>query len=259
VPDPVVALAAAMMLAVAMILLWLLSLRLADASIADIFWGVGFVLVAGLACWLGQGAIARKILITSLTATWGLRLAFHLAWRNHGRGEDPRYAAMRAQHPQTWNWLSLFQVFGLQGALIWLVSLPLQIAQSAPAPAQLVPLDAAGAALVLLGITFEAVGDYQLARFKANPAHRGRVMDQGLWRYTRHPNYFGDFCVWWGLYAIAAAAGGALWCLVSPLVMAFLLMRVSGVPLLERTMAQRPGYAQYVARTSSFFPRPPRK
>ncbi len=238
-----------------MLALWLVSLPLKNSSIVDIFWGLGFTGVAWLSFALGHGAADRRALLAALTTGWGVRLAAYLAWRNLGRGEDPRYAAMRARHGSRWPVASLAIVFGLQGALMWLISLPLQVAAGSAAP--LGPLDAAGAALVLVGVSFEATADLQLWRFKKDPANRGQVMTRGLWRYSRHPNYFGDFVVWWGLWVIAAGAGG-WWTVLSPVVMSTLLMRVSGVPLLEKAMRQRPGYDEYVRRTSAFFPRPPR-
>ncbi|MDB5099032.1 MAG: hypothetical protein JWM80_3453 [Cyanobacteria bacterium RYN_339] len=219
-------------------LLWLVSLKLKDASIADIFWGLGFVIVAWTA--------GRSPLLIGMTTVWGLRLALYLAYRNHGRGEDARYRAMREQNGARWWWQSLIQVFWLQGLLIGIVALPLT---AAPHPFSI--LDGVGVALYLVGLGFEAIGDFQLARFKAG--HPGQVMTTGLWRFTRHPNYFGDFCVWWGIFL----ASGAPWTVIGPIVMSFLLMRVSGVPLLEKHMEARPGYADYVRRTSAFFPRPP--
>jgi steroid 5-alpha reductase family enzyme len=164
---------------------------------------------------------------------------------------------MRKAHGDRWPLEILGMVFMMQAALIWWVSLPVQAAMAIAAPG-LGWLDALGALLVAVGVGCEATGDYQLARFKADPANKGRVMDRGLWRYTRHPNYFGDFCVWWGLFAIAVAGGHGLWAIGSPLVMSFLLLRVSGVTLLEKHMADRPGYAEYVRRTRPFFPWPPK-
>lgn len=235
-------------------LLWLVSLAVKDSSIVDLFWGLGFVLVAWLAVWR-VGWSPRGALVVGLVTAWGVRLAGYLAWRNLGKGEDPRYQAMRRAHGAAWWWKSLFVVFGLQGALLWLVSLPLQLAVARGGTPGVV--DVVATLVFGVGLTFEAVGDWQLARFKAKPENRGRVMDLGLWRYTRHPNYFGDFLVWWGLYGVALAAG-AWWTVPSPLVMSFLLMRVSGVTLLEKTLKARPGYEDYVRRTSAFFPRPPR-
>jgi steroid 5-alpha reductase family enzyme len=247
----------ALAVAVAMIALWLVSLRLRDSSIVDIFWGLGFVLIAWVTLASTGGAGIRSWLAVGLTTLWGARLAGYLAWRNIGKGEDPRYTAMRRRHGDAWPMRSLFIVFGLQGVLLWVISLPVQAAVRAPAPASLGALDLAGAALTLVGVCFEGVGDLQLALFKKDPGNRGKVMDRGLWRYTRHPNYFGDFLVWWGLYAIAAAAG-AWWTAFSPALMSFLLLRVSGVTLLEKSLRARPGYDAYVRRTSAFFPWPPR-
>ena len=200
------------------------------------------------------------MLVAVLTTLWGLRLAGYLASRNLGKGEDYRYQAMRRRLGARFPLVSLFTVFGLQGVLMWIVSLPVQTAQVPDTPSGLVALDFAGIGLWCAGMFFETVGDLQLARFKADPGNGGRVMDRGLWRYTRHPNYFGDFCVWWGLYAIALATGDAWWAVVGPLVMSVLLLRVSGVTLLERHMEKRrPGYDEYARRTSEFFPRPPRR
>ncbi|TDC61079.1 DUF1295 domain-containing protein [Streptomyces hainanensis] len=227
--------------------------------IVDSAWGLGFALVAGVTLTLsaGHGDPARRALVTALTVAWGLRLALHLAWRGRGKGEDPRYAALLARAPGSQAAYALRTVYLLQGALILLVSLPVQVASYLPA--DLGATAWAGCALWAVGFGFEAVGDLQLARFKAEPAHRGRVMDRGLWRYTRHPNYFGDFLVWWGLYLLACGSwGAALTCLVSPLVMTGLLTAGSGKALLERSMADRPGYAEYAARTSGFVPLRPR-
>jgi len=242
----------------AMVLLWLWSLPLRNASIVDAFWGSAFVLAAWTAALAAQGGGPRRALALALVTAWGLRLSLHLLRRNAGHGEDPRYAAMRRGHgPRFW-WVSLFTVFLLQAALAWVISLPVQVAVVAPAT-PLGPLDALAAALWAVGVAFEAVGDWQLARFRRDPGSRGRVLDTGLWRYTRHPNYFGDACAWWGLGLLGVAAG-APWTLVSPALMTFLLLRVSGVALLEKDIAgRRPAYRDYVARTSPFFPWFPRK
>jgi len=245
--------------AIAFVLLWLLSLRLRDASIVDVFWGLAFALYAGVAYAVGDGASPRAPLVLALAIAWGGRLAAHLAWRNAGKGEDFRYQEMRRRHGERFGLTSLATVFGLQWLLSWVVSLPLQRAVSAPLPAGLGVLDAVGVALFVLGFAFESVGDWQLARFKADPANAGRVMDRGLWSWTRHPNYFGDACVWWGFFAFAAATPGGVLLAASPALMTFLLLRVSGVALLERDIGKRrPDYADYVARTSAFLPWPPR-
>ena len=239
-----------------MLLLWLVSLARRDASIVDPFWGTGFVLVAWVAWRLNSSGTARVATLVGLTTVWGLRLSLFLLKRNLSHREDRRYTAMRTRHGNHFWWISLFNVFLLQGAILWFVSLPLQIAAARHTPAPLNWLDAAGIIVWFIGLFFETVGDWQLARFKANPENAGRVMDRGLWRYTRHPNYFGDFCVWWGLYLVAAA-GGAAWMIFSPLFMSFLLLKVSGVSLLEQTITdRRPDYAAYQARTSAFFPWP---
>ncbi len=245
------------LIAVIMVLLWLISLPTKNSSSVDIFWGIGFVIVAWTSFFFVGSMSSRGLLISVLTSVWGLRLAGYLAWRNLGKGEDYRYRAMREKFGAHFPWASLFIVFGLQGLIMWLVSLPIQVTHFGTAP--LGWIDAIGVAVWTLGWLFESVGDWQLARFKAKPENRGQVMDHGLWRYTRHPNYFGDFTVWWGLYLIAVAGGG-WWTIFSPTLMSILLLRVSGVTLLESSLKKsRPGYADYVARTSSFFPWPPKR
>jgi steroid 5-alpha reductase family enzyme len=246
-------------IAAAMIVVWLLSLARRDVSIVDVFWGLGFVLVALVSHACGEGAVARKNLITILTIAWGLRLAIYLLWRNWDQEEDYRYRAMRARYGERFPLVSLYLVFGLQGALMWIVSLPIQVAQSSPTPEHLTWLDVTGALLWAVGLGFEAIGDWQLSRFRADAANRGKVMDRGLWRYTRHPNYFGDAVVWWGFFLVALATPRGWWSAVGPLLMTFLLLRVSGVALLERGLKRRkPDYQAYVDRTSAFIPWPPR-
>ncbi len=237
---------------------WLLSLVKRDASIIDPIWGAGFAFVAWLAWWQIQPVGMRAALLAVLTTIWGLRLSLFLLWRNSGHGEDRRYRAMRDYHGSRFWWVSLITVFMLQAILLWLISLPIQVAIIADQPRALYWLDGLGILFWSIGLALEAMSDWQLARFKANPANAGRVMDRGLWRFSRHPNYFGDFCIWWGLYLIAAA-GGAWWTVFSPLLMSVLLLKVSGVTLLERTIAdRRPEYADYKARTNAFFPGPRR-
>ena len=241
-----------------MVVLWLISLLRRDASIIDPFWGTGFVIVAWLAYALNQATGPRPLLLAGLTTVWGLRLSLYLLWRNWNHGEDRRYAAMRAHHGANFAWVSLFTVFLLQAAILWFVAFPLQAALASRISPPLTWLDALGIGIWTLGFLFESVGDLQMARFQADPQNAGRVMDRGLWRYTRHPNYFGDFCIWWGLYLLAAPAGAA-WTIGSPIIMSVLLMKVSGVTLLESTITdRRPDYAAYKARTSSFFPWAPK-
>jgi steroid 5-alpha reductase family enzyme len=255
---PLTALAAAA-LAVFFSAGWLLSLARHDVSTVDVQWGLAFVLVAAIGAFLGGGAAPRRVLLLLLVGIWGARLAWHIHRRNRGKGEDYRYAAMRERHGSRFPWVSLFTVFLLQGALALFIALPLLAAAAAPEPPALGVWDLAGLLLWTVGFLFEAVGDAQLARFKADPAHRGRVMDRGLWRYTRHPNYFGDATLWWGLFLVACATPGGWKTVASPLVMTFLLLKVSGVALLEKGLARtKPGYADYVARTSAFLPWFPR-
>lgn len=243
----------------AMLLLWLAATVRRDVSIVDLYWGVGFAIVAWSAAMLNAPPTRRAWVVASLTTVWGLRLSLHLLRRNWGRDEDRRYAAMRRQHGPRFIWVSLFTVFILQALILWFTSLPLQAAMVSRAADFPTLLDFLGIALWCIGFFFEAVGDRQLVRFQADPRNRGRVLDRGLWRYTRHPNYFGDACVWWGLYLLAAAGGGA-WTAASPLLMTFLLLRVSGVSLLEQTIVERrPEYAEYQARTNAFFPGPPKR
>ncbi len=184
--------------------------------------------------------------------------AFHLFTHNHAKGEDFRYRAMRKHYGDRFALISLGTVFGLQGVMMFVVSLPVQLGQADPTP-PIGVIAYLGVALWAVGMFFETVGDMQLAAFKRNPASKGKVMDTGLWRYTRHPNYFGDACVWWGIALVAAETGAGAWGLIGAVVMTYLLRRVSGVTMLEKTMAKRrPGYTEYVATTSPFLPRPPK-
>lgn len=238
--------------------LWLLSLARRDASIVDRFWGLGFVMLAAWYASRGGGWPARSWLLLGLTAVWGIRLSLHIHLRNRGKPEDPRYARWREEGGRRYWWTSLFRVFLLQAVILWIVAAPLLVGQSSPVPDRFTAFDALGAALWLVGFVFEAVGDAQLAAFRRDPANAGRVLSTGLWRYTRHPNYFGDALIWWGLFVVAAAVPAGGWTVLSPVLMTVLLVRVSGVSLLEAGLHQsRPGYADYVARTSAFFPMPP--
>jgi steroid 5-alpha reductase family enzyme len=251
----------ALAVAVVMVATWLASIPLRDASIVDPVWPVGFVVVGWVAALTGRGDGVRVVVLTALVTIWGLRLGWHLARRNLGHGEDRRYGAMREKHGDRFWLVSLITVFATQGVLMWIVSLPLQVGSGIEGTAAgWIVLLAVGAAVWLVGFVFEAVGDAQLTAFKADPGNEHEVMDRGLWRYTRHPNYFGDACVWWGIFLVAAGAGGWAWAaVVGPVVMTVFLRRVSGVTLLERSMAdRRPGYVDYVRRTSPFLPRPPR-
>jgi len=241
----------------AAVLSWLISLVRQDVSIVDTLWPLMFIIAALVYSAAIPSPGPRTTLLLILVNLWALRLAGYITWRNWGEPEDRRYQEIRRRNEPNFAYNSLYLVFGLQAFLAWIISLPLLGGITAQSPVGL--LDGVGVLLWLTGMAFEAGGDCQLARFKADPANRGQVMDRGLWRYTRHPNYFGDFCVWWGFYLIALA-GGAWWSIVSPLLMSFFLLKVSGVALLEKDIGERrPAYRDYRARTNAFFPGPPRK
>jgi steroid 5-alpha reductase family enzyme len=241
--------------------LWLLSLVVRNASIVDMFWGPGFVFAALIYVLLTPEVNGgdRRLLIAALVGLWGLRLGLHIANRNIGQGEDFRYAVWREEHGSRWWWRSLFQVFVLQGILMWIVSAPLLAALYLQASPGLGILDGVAIAVWAIGFAFEAGGDWQLMRFKRDPANKRKVMDRGMWRFTRHPNYFGDALQWWAFWLIAVAAGG-WWTVFSPLLMTLLLVRVSGVAMLEQSLHNtRPQYREYVRRTSAFIPWFPRR
>jgi steroid 5-alpha reductase family enzyme len=249
---------AAILVGLLLLATWGLSVRMRDASVVDPVWGPAFVVVALAAALAGDGDATARWLLAGLTAAWGLRLGWHLTRRKLADPEeDRRYAALRARRPGSFAAYSLVAIFGTQALLVLVVALPLHVGADrfdGVGPAVL-----PGLALFALGLAFEAIGDAQLAAFRADPSSRGQVMDRGLWRYTRHPNYFGDACVWFGLWLVAVAAAAPWWTVAGPLVMLVLLVRVSGAALLERDIAERrPGYADYVRRTSAFVPRPPR-
>lgn len=235
---------------------WLFSVARKDVSFVDSLWSLFFLVAAIVFAIEAQPLSDRGTLVLVLVAVWSLRLSIYITARNWGAPEDYRYRSIRANNEPGFAFKSLFIVFGLQGVLAWIISLPLL--PSIASPSALGPIDAIAALLWLLGFVFEAGGDYQLSRFKRRADSKGRVLDTGLWRYTRHPNYFGDFCIWWSFY-LFAVAGGGWWSIVSPLLMSFLLLRVSGVAMLEATISdRRPEYAEYVLRTNTFFPGPKR-
>ena len=233
---------------------WQVSVFRKDVSIVDSLWSLFFLLVAAVVAYMTQPLSDRGLLVLALVTIWSLRLSIFITARNWGEGEDYRYQQIRANNEPNFVFKSLYIVFGLQGVLAWIVALPLLPAIASDAPLGL--LDGIAAALWLVGLIFEAGGDYQLSRFKRDPANKGKVLDTGLWRYTRHPNYFGDFCIWWAFFLFALSAGG-WWSIVSPLLMSFLLLKVSGVAMLEKTIGERrPEYAEYIERTNAFFPGP---
>lgn len=237
--------------------------RTGRVSVVDVVWGAGFVLVAAVSAVVtalrpsdqrGSGTLRLTLLL--LVAVWGVRLAAHIALRNHGKPEDPRYVALLrdSDHPAR---AALRQVFVPQGLAMWVVSLPVQVGMNDRAA--WAPVLVAGAALWTVGLFFETVGDLQLTRFRTDPRNRGQVMDRGLWRWTRHPNYFGDACIWWGVWLVASSSWIGLAAAVGPALMTYALVAKTGKALLERGLANtRPGYADYVARTSGFVPMPRR-
>ena len=240
--------------------LWCLGVVLRHARDVDVAGGVGVGGVAVLAALAGGGYGPRRLLVAALACAWGIRLGSYIFLRNRGKGEDPRYQAMRRGAGDRFWWFSFFQVFLLQGILMWFISAPLVASATAHQPGHTAFTDIAGLLVWAIGFGFEAIGDWQLARFKKDPANRGRVMDQGLWRYTRHPNYFGDATLWWGLFIIAAGTTNGYLSVLSPLSMTFLLVRVSGVALLERSQTRaKPAYRDYIERTSPFLPWFPRR
>ena len=239
---------------------WIVSFRIRDVSIVDIAWGAAGATLAITTYFLADGDPARKLLLLGMTVLWGGRLALHIGVRSRGKGEDFRYAAMRARAPESFPLRSLVTVFLLQAVLIWTISLPAQVAQFPETPRGLTLLDFLGLGVWAVGFSMEVLADAQLQAFLADPANRGKAMTKGLWRYSRHPNYFGDSLIWWGIFLVAAATPRGWMTVFSPLLMTFFLMRVSGVPMLEEALAQRrEGYREYMERTSSFFPWLPKK
>lgn len=241
-------------------ILWVISVFIKNVSIVDLFWGLGFVITASFYYLSTEGNDQRRLIVLTLVSIWGLRLSAYLAWRNIGKGEDFRYKQFRKNYGENryW-WISFFQTFLLQGILMWLISAPLLGAMHSGKHLQPGILDYLGIAFWITGFIFEAGGDFQLAAFKSRPENKGKVLDKGFWKYTRHPNYFGDSSVWWGFALFSLAAGSYIQVLGSVL-MTLLIIKVSGVALLEKSLKdKKPEYQEYVRRTSSFFPWFPRK
>jgi len=242
-----------------MTLLWPLSIWLRNASIVDPFWGMGFVITALYGCLkFGIPAKPMHFAVLILLVIWGLRLSVYLFIRNLGKGEDPRYQAFRAKYgPERYWYVSLFQVFWLQGFIMWVVFLPVTAVWMKSATGFLLVPGLVGMLLWLAGFLIEAFGDWQLWKFKQNPLNKGKILDSGLWAWTRHPNYFGESLIWWGFGLIAASYG--LWfALISPVLMTWLLLKISGVKMTEeKLLRERPDYADYVKRVPAFFPRKP--
>jgi steroid 5-alpha reductase family enzyme len=245
--------------AISFLIAWRVAVAIKDVTFIDAYWAIGMVIIAASTFFITPGSGLRKTLLFGLCLAWGTRLGGYLIWRWRKQGPDRRYVTMmaRAQTDRGWSFAkaSLLLVFATQAPLQFIVCLPVQLGQINDEPATLGPLAWAGVALAVIGIAFEGIGDLQLAHFKANPENRDKVMQTGLWRYTRHPNYFGDACTWWGLYFIAAETAVGVWSLPSPLLITFLLVKWSGVPTVERRLRKnRPGYEEYVQRTSGFIP-----
>lgn len=252
-------LVAAITISCVMVATWLVSLLLKNASIVDIVWGLGFVITSWVLAVTIDGDSTRQLLLAVMVGLWGLRLGGYLAKRNIGHGEDWRYKAMRKKKGARFGLISLVTVFGLQGVLMWIVSLPVMFGNSDATPG-VGPLAVIGVMVWAVGLSFEAIGDWQLVQFKKDPNNAGKVMQTGLWSLTRHPNYFGDALLWWGIGIVGAETGSGVIGFIGPVVMTVFLLRVSGVPMLERSlMKRREGYAEYAARTSSFIPRPPKR
>lgn len=251
---------ASLLILVLFTLLWLWSVKLKNVSIVDLFWGVGFVVVNAFYVFMSGDLTIRKYLMLVLVTIWGLRLSFYLAWRNMGHGEDFRYREFRKKYgPQRYWWISFFQTFLLQGLLTMIISLPLLGVSMGNPSDSLNLLDYCAILVWVIGFAFEAGGDYQLASFKNNPQNKGKVMCTGFWKYTRHPNYFGDSAVWWA-YALFSIAAGRYWQAIGSVVMTLLIIKVSGVALLEKTLnTTKPQYAEYIRKTNAFFPWFPKK
>ncbi|MHC4476642.1 MAG: DUF1295 domain-containing protein [Planctomycetota bacterium] len=239
---------------------WFISLLYKNITIVDSLWGMGFVIIAWITFTMADGFIGRKLLIAILVSLWGARLAVHLSWRNWGMGEDPRYGSWREQSGDRFWLVSLYKVFIIQAIFLWVISLCVQFGQFSPTPGTFTWLDILGATVWAAGFVFETVGDWQLARFKADPQNKGKVMDRGLWTYSRHPNYFGEFLVWWGIFLITLSTPNSWWTALSPVIITAVLLKMTGIPLTEKTIVnKRPAYADYIKNTSAFFPWFPKK
>ncbi len=233
--------------------------RIGRVNVVDVAWGIGFVLVAFVAAVLGDGDAGRRWLLFVLVAVWGVRLSIHMHRKSVGKGEDPRYRDLLERAGGASTATVVLRVFAIQGAAQWFVSLPLQVSAVLGVTSGVGTVAvAAGVVLWAVGLTFEAVGDRQMLRFTRDPANRGRIMDRGLWGWTRHPNYFGDACLWWGVWLICASVWPGVLTVLSPILMTYFLVYATGARLLEKSMAARPGYREYQDRTAFFVPRPPR-
>jgi len=234
---------------------WLISLKRNNVTIADSLWGLGFIIIAWLTFLQGDGYLWRKVILTAAVTLWGLRLSWHITKRGKGKGEDPRYSEWRKEYGSRFPLVSLFRVFLVQAFFMWLIAMSVQIAQSASHPEYLTRTDVAGLIIWVTGFTIESFADRQLSSFIKDPANRGRVMKYKLWRYSRHPNYFGESTMWWGIYIISCSVQYGLFTIVSPLIITYTLLKITGVSLMEETMFKdNPEYAEYKRTTSSFIP-----
>lgn len=251
---------ASLIILILVTLLWIWSVFIKNVSIVDIFWGLGFVVVNTFYVFMSGELNARKIVILTLVCIWGFRLAIYLAIRNIGKGEDFRYQEFRQNYgPKRYWWFSYFQTFLLQGILIMIISLPLLGINYNNSNGNLQILDYLGIIIWLIGFTFETVGDFQLSNFKRDSKNKGKILHTGLWKYTRHPNYFGDSAVWWA-YGIFSIAAGSYWQAIGAVIMTLLILKISGVSLLEKTLKEtKPQYKEYIQKTSSFIPWFPKK
>lgn len=251
---------AALLIWILVTLLWFWSVLIKNVSIVDIFWGFGFVVINAFFVFMSGDLNIRKILIFILVSIWGLRLSLYLALRNIGKGEDFRYQEFRRNYgAKRYWWFSYFQTFLLQAAIMLIVSLPLFGISISNHSGDLNLFDFLGILLWLIGFSFEAGGDYQLARFKSKSENEGKLLASGFWKYTRHPNYFGDSAVWWA-YALISIAAGSYWMIIGSILMTVVIIKVSGVALLEKTLHKsKPGYQEYIRKTSAFFPWFPKK
>jgi len=251
---------ASLIILILLVILWLTSVFLKNVSIVDLFWGFGFVVINTFYVLSSSEVTDRQLLVLVLVSVWGLRLSFYLGWRNIGKAEDFRYQEFRKKYgPERYWWFSFFQTFLLQGVLMMLISTPLLGANFGEQNSGLQSLDYAGILVWIIGFTFEAGGDIQLARFKSNPQNKGKVLNTGFWKYTRHPNYFGDSAVWWS-YALFSIAAGSYWLSLGSVLMTLLIIKVSGVALLEKSLTStKPQYSEYIRKTNAFIPWFPKK
>lgn len=234
---------------------WMISLVRHNVTIADSLWGLGFVLIAWLTFFSSNGFLIRKALLVLLVSLWGLRLYFHLSTRNRGKDEDPRYAQWRKKHGPNFWLISLFKVFLIQALFQWAIALGLQYGQVSELPARLTLFDFAGVIIWTAGFIIESIADWQLSVFMKHPENKGKIMNTGLWRFSRHPNYFGESLIWWGIFVIVLATPWGIWTIISPLLITYTLLRITGVSLMEEMeFSNNPDYQKYVSTTSAFIP-----